>query len=140
VPYGLHLWVHEGRLTGEIVSRISDGPFARATKPISHRADYIVTLMRMALSGSLKRLMRCIVCDRFKLMPRARPHAFCSRACGRKHDAQTKRPSTLEKALATLPREFQNELQSGKNWPKLNQDAKLRVISYFQAYGRIYRM
>jgi hypothetical protein len=65
VPYDLRLYVKQRELVAEIVPRITKGRFSRAVGLSPHRAPYIVTLIRLALHGSLQRLVRCIVCKKF---------------------------------------------------------------------------
>ena len=67
VPYDLRLYVKERKLVAEIVPRIIKGRFSRAAGLAAHRARYIVTLIRLALHGSLERLVRCIVCKKFAM-------------------------------------------------------------------------
>lgn len=140
VPYDLRLYVKQRELVAEIVLRITKGRFSRAAGLSPHRAPYIVTLIRLALHGSLQRLVRCIVCKKFAVKRRTGHYPFCSKACSRKHDSDTKRPSKLDRALATLPHEFQHLLVGMRGWSGFEHEKKFNLISNMQTRAKTYRV
>jgi hypothetical protein len=137
IPYELHIWVQDGDVVAEIFPRILKGPFREGSALAEHRGQYIVTLVRMALHGSLKRLVRCIVCKKFALRKRAVSHAFCGHACSRKHDSKMRHMSKLEKELATISIELQKILKEMPTWQTSNEAEKVALISYMRTRARI---
>jgi hypothetical protein len=139
VPYDLRVWIKDGKVLGEINQRIVDSTFAKGAGLTSKRAPYIFILVRMALSGSLKKLTRCVSCHKFKLMPRARAHAYCSRECERMYDSEMKRPTKLDQRLASIPRELRTELEMSAAWQKGSEEQKLRSITNMENRSRLRR-
>jgi hypothetical protein len=137
VPYDLRIWIKDGKFFGEINQRIVDSAFAKGAGLTSKRAPYIFILVRMALSGSLKKLTRCVSCHKFKLMPRARAHAYCSRECERMYDSETKRPTKLDQRLASIPKELRAELEMSEAWQKGSEEQKLKLISIVEYRSRL---
>jgi hypothetical protein len=140
IPYELRFRVRSGRVVGELVPCPVETAFARGTGQTDTRAKYVSVLVRMALHGSLKRLNRCITCDRFTLKKKSRAgHSYCSRTCERNYDAELKRPGRIEREMSKLPLESRGRLEASEGWYEMSEEERLKAIAQLRFRSRLYR-